>query len=270
MIHNTFFLHVEGSQPYARLITYIQDHSDAIGVRKRKLVLLCPGGGYEHTSDREAEAMALQFLAMGYHAAVLRYSVSPSRYPTALLELAKSVQIIREHSNEWNVDADKIVIQGCSAGGHLAVSYCIFWQEQIVSDALEIVDNKILRPNGMLLCYPVITSGEYGNKHSFENLLGDRYESLKDSLSLENYINADVPPAFIWHTFEDSCVPVENSLLLVAALRRKGISTEFHLYPRGDHGLSLANELTAFPDGYGIVPECASWITLAKTWLNNL
>ena len=176
MIHNSYFLRVEGSQPNARLITYIQDHSDAIGIKKRKLVLLCPGGGYEHTSDREAEAMALQFLAMGYHAAVLRYSVSPSRYPTALLELAKSVQIIREQSNKWNVDADKIVIQGCSAGGHLAASYCIFWQERFVSDALELADNKILKPNGMLLCYPVITSGEYTSKYSFENLLGDRYK----------------------------------------------------------------------------------------------
>ena len=110
MIHETFPIQVEGSQPYARLVTYIQEHSEAIGINKRKLVLLCPGGGYGHTSDREAEAMALQFMAMGYHAAVLRYSVAPAKYPTALLEVAKSVQIIREHAQQWHVDADKIVV----------------------------------------------------------------------------------------------------------------------------------------------------------------
>ena len=78
----------EGSQEYAALYTYILDDSEQLAIRKRPLVLICPGGGYQHTSDREAEIVAMQFLAMGYHAAVLRYSCAPSVYPAALLELA--------------------------------------------------------------------------------------------------------------------------------------------------------------------------------------
>ena len=274
MIHETFPIQVEGSQPYARLITYMQDYSPAIGIDKRKLVLLCPGGGYTATSDREAEAMALQFLAMGYHAAVLRYSVAPAKYPTALLELAASVKLIREHAEEWHVDADKIVVEGCSAGGHLAACYGVYWSEGFVAEAMGIGDatqaEQLLRPNGLILCYPVITSGEFAHKGSFVHLLGDRYEELSDAMSLEKHINKNVPPVFLWHTFTDQAVPVENSLLLAWALRKENIPTEFHMYPAGVHGLALANELTATPAGGAYQPDCSSWISLVKTWMKNL
>lgn len=274
MKHEIFPIQVEGSQPYARLVTYIQDYTPAIRIKERKLVLVCPGGGYAGTSDREAEVMALQFVAMGHHAAVLRYSVAPAKYPTALLEVAKSIQLIREHAQEWYVDVDKIVVEGCSAGGHLAASYGVYWRESFVAEAMGIQDpqtaEKMLRPNGLILSYPVITSGEFAHRGSFENLLGDRQEELNDAMSLEKHVNENVPPVFIWHTFTDGAVPVENSLLFVAALRKANISTEFHMYPAGVHGLALANELTVSPEGYGYMPDCSSWIGLAKIWLGNL
>ena len=276
MIHEIFSIQVEGSQPDARLITYIQDYSDALAVRERPLVLICPGGGYAYTSDREAESIALQFLAMGYHAAVLRYSCAPSRYPTALLELAASVQLIRKHAGQWHVKADKLVVQGCSAGGHLAAGYAMFWNQDWLREKAGVQEKdqnrQLLRPNGLLLCYPVITSGEFAHRGSFENLTGglERQEELLELLSLEKQVNSDVPPAFIWHTYEDQSVPVENSLLLVSALRRAGISTEFHMYPKGCHGLALATALTETSDGRCVQPECAGWIDLAHTWLKNI
>lgn len=279
MIHNTIPIQVEGSQPYARLVIYIQEYTDALALQERPLVLLCPGGGYGRTSDRESESMALQFLAMGYHAAVLRYSCAPSRYPTALLELAESVRLIRENAGQWHICPDKLVIQGCSAGGHLAACYCMFWKQTWLRERTGIQDPELLRPNGMLLCYPVITSGEFAHRGSFENLTGYSYsvqeraaeqEKLLQLLSLENQVNGDVPPTFIWHTFSDQSVPVENSLLLVATLRRAGIPTEFHMYPRGSHGLALATSLTRTSDGRCVQEECASWIGLAHTWLESL
>ena len=277
MIHNSYPLQLEGSQPYARLVTYIQDYTDALAVQKRPLVLLCPGGGYGRTSDREAESLALQFLAMGYHAAELRYSCAPTRNPTALLELAESIRLIRENAERWHVSLEKLVIQGCSAGGHLAACYCMFWKQGWIRERIGLSeeDHKLLRPAGMLLCYPVITAGEFAHRGSFENLIGcsgtaDERRELLQLLSLENQVNEDVPPAFIWHTFTDQSVPVENSLLLVGALRRAGISTEFHMYPRGDHGLALATPLTQTADGRCVQEECAGWIHLAHTWLENL
>lgn len=274
MLHETYPIQVEGSQPYARLVTYIQDHSPEIDISKRKLVLVCPGGAYMGTSDREAEAMALQFVAMGHHAAVLRYSVEPAKYPTALLEVAASIKLIRENAENWHVDTEKIVVEGCSAGGHLAACYSTYWKERFVAEALGIEDAQkaeaLLRPNGQILGYPVITSGEFAHRGSFEYLLGDRQEELNDAMSLEKHVNRDVPPTFIWHTFTDDGVPVENSLLLVSALRKANISTEFHMYPAGVHGLALADELTRAPGGYGYMPDCSSWRDLVKIWLKNL
>ena len=270
MIHENLDIKNENSQEYARLTTYILDYTDAIKSADRPMIILCPGGGYEFTSDREAEMMALQFAAAGFHAAVLWYSVKPAVFPTALLELAKSVQLIREHAREWHVDPDKIVVEGCSAGGHLAASYAVFWHEDFVSESLH-VSKEMLRPNGLLLCYPVITSGEFAHRWSFEMLLGQNYsEEMLEKMSLEKQVNEYVPRTFVWHTYEDDCVPVENSLLFVMALRRHHIPVEFHLYEHGCHGLSLANELTQDREGGSKQPECAGWIDMAITWMHNL
>ena len=232
MIYNTFELHQEGSLPGAHLVTYIQEYSEAMAINDRPLILLCPGGGYTRTSDREAEPMALKFLAMGYHAAVLRYSCAPAEYPTSLKELAYSIKFLREHAKEWHIDPHKIVVEGCSAGGHLAASLGVFWDEDFLAESqgLSSSEHELLRPDGLLLCYPVITSGEFAHRGSFENLLGSRQEELGEKLSLEKQVTSKVPKTFIWHTFADQSVSVEKSLLFVSALRRAGVPTEFHMY----------------------------------------
>lgn len=300
MIHKVYPVQVDGSQPYARLSVYIQDYYEEVGIDHRPLVLICPGGAYAYTSPREGEAYAMQFLSFGYHAAVLNYSCAPSVYPTALTELALSVAMIRSHAEEWHVASDGIVVMGSSAGGHLAASLGVFWQEAFLGEPVKRLLSsqegaeegagegascgkdavckepgsqgfvqEMLRPDGMILCYPVITSGEFAHRGSFENLLGDREEELTASMSLEMQVSHKTPPAFLWHTFTDDAVPVENSLLFVSALRRAGVSTEFHMYPRGGHGLGLANRLTATRDGNAMQEECTSWITLAHTWMEN-
>lgn len=270
MLTEIFSIQAEGSQPKTKLCTYILDHSQDIGINKRPLVLLCPGGGYEFTSDREAEPLAMRFLAMGCHAAVLRYSCSPSVYPTALLETAQCMKLIHSYAQEWNVDTNKIVIAGCSAGGHLAASLGTHWHEPWLAEQTG-VKNEILRPAGMLLCYPVITSGEYAHEGSFQALLrGQDTKELREQVSLEKQVTKHTPRAFIWHTFTDDCVPAENALLMASAMKAHGISVELHLYPKGGHGLSACDEQTANPEGYGIQAECQSWLSLAEVWLKNL
>ena len=134
--------------------------------KKRKAVIICPGGGYEMTSDREAEALAVKFMAMGYHAAILRYSVAPARFPEALLQLATAVAMLRENAEKWHIDTGKIVVQGSSAGGHLAASLGVFWNKPFVAEALGMDAGKF-RPNGLMLSYPVITSGGKGSSGIF-------------------------------------------------------------------------------------------------------
>ena len=88
-------------------------------------------------------------------------------------------------------------------------------------------------------------------------------------MSLENAVNEHVPRTFIWHTFTDGAVPVENSLLFATALREHGISTELHIFPEGCHGLALANELTAGNELKEIEPVAEPWIDLATTWMKK-
>lgn len=280
MQNKIFPIQMSGSLPDARLVVYIQDHAEEINIDARPMVLICPGGAYAYTSAREGDAFAAQFLAMGCHAAVLKYSCAPARFPVALTELAEAMKIIRDHAEEWHVDPKAVIVLGCSAGGHLAASLGVLWKEEFLAKAagLKAEERSLLRPAGMILCYPVITSGAFAHRGSFENLLGEEEGRLerweeKDSplrqLSLEERVTEDTPPMFIWHTYTDEAVPVENSLLLVSALRRAGVSTEFHMYPVGGHGLALADRLTENRDRRGIQKECASWIPLVRTWIES-
>lgn len=269
MVHKRIDIHVDGSQDYAALYTYFIDNSPELRISMRPLVLICPGGGYGATSDREAEPIALQFNAKGYHAGVLRYSTAPSTYSTQLLELGKAIVIIRDIAEEFNIDAERIVLLGFSAGGHLVANYCAAWQGKLITEGLNIGKER-LRPNAMMLGYPVITSGEFAHRGSFENLLGAKYVELRDEVSIEKLVSDSFPRSFIWHTLGDSAVPVQNSLMLVNELVKQGISTEYHMFERGAHGLALSNELTASPSGLGIESTCECWIEMAYRWLANL
>lgn len=273
MLYKEIPLSVRGSADYAKLCVYIQDaYPEMPYGRQRKLVLICPGGAYYFTSNREAEVIALRMLSMGCHAAVLRYSVAPARYPTSLLEVARSVALIRENAADWHVDPDKIVLMGFSAGGHLAASYGVFWREDFIRQALG-AEREMLRPNGMILCYPVISSKEgLWHEDSFRNLLGEALcdSTLREKMSLENQVNEDTPRCFIWHTLTDELVPAENALIFAGALAAHRIPVELHLYETGPHSLSLSTEQTNEPDKNLCTPECRSWIGLLETWLENV
>jgi acetyl esterase/lipase len=249
-----------------KLFTYLLDKSPEIpSSTKRPAVVVCPGGSYAFTSDREAEPVALKYCSEGFHSFVLRYSVEPATFPCALLELSKSIALIREHAQEWNVDPEKIIVCGFSAGGHLTASQGVFWNHDFVKNALDI-QNHSCKPNAMILSYPVISSGPNKHQHSFECLLGDQYnEKNLEFLSLENQISSDTPPTFLWHTMEDTCVPVENALLFASSLRKKDIPFELHVYQRGGHGLSLANEVTN-----NVLVDCQNWIDMSIRWIKDL
>lgn len=272
MIHKKIEIKARGMEAVGNLYTYFLDSSIEMRPNeKRPVILMCPGGGYEMTSDREAEPMAMQFLAMGYHVAILRYSVCPVRYPAALLQVAESVLYLKEHADEYHIDPEKIVVQGCSAGGHLAANYGIAWNSPFLTKLMGMEnDPERLCVAGLLLCYPVITSGEKAHEESFRNLLGEQYEEKKEELSLENQVTPDTPPTFLWHTAMDETVPVENSLYFFQACLQQGVSAELHIYPVGGHGLSLANEETCRANGIGVQKECQSWIGLAQTWLEEI
>ncbi len=260
-----------GYQPTMTL--YLPENSGSIKpVSKRPTVVICPGGGYGITADREAEGVAFKFVAKDCNAVVVRYSCVPARFPCQLMEVAWAISKIRENAEEWKVDTDKIAVMGFSAGGHLAASYGTLWNRDFIKEYFSF-ENGENKPNGMILCYPVITSGEKAHKGSFKCLLGEKNEDpeLLELLSPEKQVGDDTPKAFIWHTFEDGGVPVENSLLMASALAEKKINTELHIFPHGWHGLSLCNNIVLHPDMYhGEYDEVQIWIDMAIRWLKNL
>ena len=258
-----------------------EDYPQVYGERKRPMIVICPGGGYEHVSPREGEAIALQFMTTGAHAAVLRYDVSGqgAEFPQHLLELAASVAYVRKHAAEYCIDPDKILVAGFSAGGHLAASLGCFWKEKWLEELMQAETGATMKdyqPNGEILAYPVITSGEFAHRGSFVKIMGSEAEQgyaglsateLEEKLSLENQVTSDFPQTFMWHTFEDGAVPLENSLFFAEALRKAGVNFEYHVFPHGGHGYALATKETAMKEGKEINAQCAQWIDLFKSWM---
>ena len=258
-------INTEGaSENEARLIAYIPDTHEGQGINRiRPAVLILPGGGYEYTSEREAEPIALKFLTQGICAFVLHYSPAPARFPQALCEALTAIGYIREHAEEWKINKDQVAVCGFSAGGHLCASVGVFWNKDFLEKYIG-TDHEKVRPNKLILSYPVITSGEFTHQGSMNNLLGDNKDEERLALvSLEKQVTKDVPPSFIWHTYEDGAVPVQNALLFANALIAEDIPMELHIYRRGHHGLSLGNHLVLGENQYGENHMSSDWIDKA-------
>ena len=223
----------------AWLRCYIQRASCQIAPRRRSpAVLILPGGGYNHVSEREAEPVALRFAARGWNAFVLTYSVGSHKFPTALREAAMAMRWIRENGAETETAADMVAAMGFSAGGHLCGTLGTMYDCPELAD---IGPAALLRPDALGLCYPVAVS--WGNTHegSFRYLCGED-AALRRRLSLDTLVRPDMPPVFLWHTRDDETVPVRNSLILAQRLEEAGVDFAMHIYRKGRHGLSTADE----------------------------
>ena len=244
--------------------------SDKFNLERRAL-LICPGGAYYDCANREGEYMATAYLAAGFNTFVLEYSAKSDGedskvFPGQLIEAAMAVKFIKENAKELNVNPKYVFVNGYSAGGHLAASLGILYNSEYVKEALGIPDDYV-KPAGMVLSYPVITSGEYANRWSIENLLGERSsdEQALFEVSLEKRVDGNTVPAFIWHTRTDNAVPVQNSLLLATALAEHGVPFEMHIYPRGPHGLSLCTDVVGTPDNIA-----DKWFFESVRWMKSI
>lgn len=237
----------EGKAAYtASLFAYVPKNNLPLAFNQnRPAVVIFPGGGYSMTYDGEAEPIALRFAAEGIAAFVLRYSCKPAVFPQALCEALWSVGYVRSHAEEFGINPNNIATLGFSAGGHLCACTGTLWKQDFLRAVLP-GEARLYRPDKLILCYPVITSSQYKHGGSFDNLLGARKddEALRRALSVELQVEKDTPPAFIWHTFEDGGVPVQNSLLFASALAEKQVLVEMHIYPHGGHGLCSGDHVT--------------------------
>ena len=244
-------------------------HYPAAGSWRKPALVICPGGGYEFCSIREGAPVARAFAREGIDAFVVEYACAPAplgRRP--LYTLSTAVAWVRAHAEELHIDPEHIAVGGFSAGAHLAGTLATVWHR--ADWFAPETDLALHRPNAAVLCYPVISAGEYAHRGSFVQLAGeDREKQL--AFSLETLVDAQTPPTFLWHTLEDETVPVENSILMEAALRQAGVSHEMHLFPHGVHGLSLVDAET-YDGAAGRRPDrhVARWQPLCAEWLKAL
>lgn len=208
-------------------------------------VILCPGGGYARLAvDKEGNQLTRFLNGIGVHAFVLKYRLVEYGHPAPLRDVLRAVRLVRARAGEFGVRAERVGVMGSSAGGHLAACAATLFDtpDGRTGASLDAISG---RPDFVSLLYPVITmKAPLAHAGSRRNLIGERpSDALVDLLSVELQVRKDTPPAFIVHTAEDKSVPVENSLLFYAALRREGVAVEMHLYELGPHGFGTREGL---------------------------
>lgn len=257
-----------GEQAEGYLTAYVPDPLvPEIKAKLRPGMLVIPGGGYWFRSGREKEPVALAYLREGYCAFTLDYSVQ-TLFPVPLLEAVMAMIYLRENAAKYGLDPMHLAAIGFSAGGHLAGMLSMLCEEpEIVSVLGDRV--KGARPDAVVLSYPVITMGERTHGGTRDVITGGR-EELLQRLSLENRVSKKASPAFLWHTQEDDCVPVENSLLLASAYRKAGVPFAMHIFEHGPHGLSLVSPETSDQTEYEVqLAPVGKWFSLSLDWLKS-
>ena len=290
MIHERVFVpSSEGTQ--FPMDVYVPNASYEIDPNpQRPAIVICPGGGYHFCSEREAEPIALRFLSEGFNTFVIWYRVScqsnPDKHPHAASDwynaspdmhfpqpqqdAAAAIAYVRAHAQQYRTDPNKIAVAGFSAGGHLAASISGLWSHAELWADMGLAPEDV-RPNAAILSYPVIAADKDAHRGSFNNLSnrpGD-LEAHKE-YDVLHWVDENYPPTFLWHTFTDTAVPVQNSIRLAHKLAENGVLCELHIFPRGPHGLGLANALTDSPAGGMTVQECAQWPEMAARFLRSL
>ena len=236
---------------------------------RRPAIVVVPGGGYSHHGEREMETIALRFMAHGFKAYVVRYRFAPHRFPAPQQDAAAAMAYVREHAAELHTNPDRIALVGFSAGGHLAGFLGVQWQNAKLWEPLGLTPEQV-KPNALVLCYGVLSYGEFAETSSYEYLTGTTDPKVIAEVSVTRQVSEKCPPTFLWAPFDDTVVPVENTLEMAMALSKYKVHTEVHIFPEGLHGAALCNEQCA-----GVVnpqydlPDLAHWPELAVKFLKK-
>jgi len=246
-----------GPNAAGRLRGFVPDTPEGLRPRRRPAVLILPGGAYRYTSQREAEPVALRFLAKGWAAFVLDYTCAPAAFPVALREAAIAMKYIRDNAERLGLNPQGVAAVGFSAGGHLCGTLGTMWDCPEVAD---IAPAEFIRPDALGLCYPVAVSWGATHEESFQHITGGD-PGLRARLSLDKLVRPDMPPVFLWHTRDDGSVPCRNSLILAQALDEAGVDFALRLYRHGRHGLSTADG-QVYPIGEvpPVSPDVKNWV----------
>lgn len=224
-------------------------------------IVIFPGGGYGGLAAHEGKGYADWLTTNGVACFVVKYRLGSHgyRHPSMLQDAARAVRLVRSRAAEWNIDPKRVGIIGSSAGGHLVTTLATHFDGGKADDT-DPIERQSSRPDLAILCYPVISMGPNTHQGSKNNLLGkDPDPELVKSLSNETQVTKDTPPCFVWHTWEDKAVKVENSLEFAAALQRAGVPFDLHVYQKGGHGMGLGKN-----EPHPWANDCLHWLRAQK------
>ena len=229
---------------------------------KKPCVIICPGGGYGIlAAQHEGTDVAKFFNGIGVHAVVLKYRIPSAKHQehkeiAPLQDAQQAIFMVRKNAKKWGVDPEKIGIMGFSAGGHLASSLGVHYNDP----KLNFKGKISLRPDFQVLIYPVISFGKYAHLGSRNNLLSpDTTTNLINYYSNELQVNAQTPPAFLVHAKDDKAVPIENAQMYLSALKEHGVAGELYVYEKGGHGFGMNNKTSD-----------VKWTELLTKWMQQM
>jgi acetyl esterase/lipase len=242
------------------LTPYLPDPASATGAA----MVICPGGGYQGLAPHEGNDYALWLNQHGVAGFVLKYRLAPAyHHPAMLQDAARALRLVRAKAADWKIDPKRVGIMGSSAGGHLASTLMTHFDSGN-AQAEDAIERQSSRPDIGILCYAVITMGQYAHQGSKRNLLGPNAPpDLAQLLSNELQVTPNTPPCFIWTTFEDKTVPMENSMVFASALRKNNVPFALDIYQNGGHGLGLADK-PPFAHPHPWAADCLVWLKLQK------
>jgi acetyl esterase/lipase len=239
------------------LTPFLADPAKSLG----GAVVVLPGGGYGGLAQHEGRDYALWLNQQGLSAFVVQYRLGSKgyRHPVMLQDAARAMRLVRSRAIEWKVDPKRIAIMGSSAGGHLASTLLTHFDAGN-PEATDLVDRQSSRPDLGILCYAVISMGEHTHQGSKNNLLGaNPTPELVELLSNELQVKKETPPCFVWHTWEDKAVKVENALMFAGALQKAGVPFDLHVYQQGRHGIGL-NDKPPFTNPHPWARDLMFWL----------
>ncbi len=224
-------------------------------------MVICPGGGYGMLAPHEGNDYALWLNQHGVTCFVLKYRLGSNGYhhPAEFQDVTRAMRWVRAHADEFKIDAHRVGIMGSSAGGHLAATLLTHFDAGDTNSA-DPVERQSSRPDLGILCYALITMGEFTHQYSKGNLLGTNPPpELVKLLSNELQVTRATPPCFLWTTFEDTVVPMENTMMFAEALRGKRVPFDLHIYQKGGHGMGLKDK-APFAHPHPWANDCLFWL----------
>ncbi len=279
MIHEKIYLR-EGRKDVYMTTYFLTQSEEFLTDVKRPTVVICPGGAYMLISEQEGEPVALKFNSLGYNAVVVNYSTytegkgglpDPSSlnknersiFPNPMLDIKLAMEMLIANADKWHIDTDQLILCGFSAGGHNCAMYSVYYKEY-----------NMPRPFATILGYPLTDYREVydgpGTAMCNMGINGNLVISDEDLdvLSAPLHVSEDTPQMFIWTTATDMMVPCVNSIKMAMALSENNVPVELHMFDRGPHGLSVADESSAIINAQ-VKPHINQWVTLCDNWLKK-